>query len=1558
MDNQKLQRGAATILGVKDESDQADAIARQWASENNYSDSEEDTLRHILLGGFMQSVKGEGLGRVGKGIAGKLINVRESTDEESLIDIDNNNFGRQLRKELINKDKDSSVEGFVEAAKNFVHSLRTEEEVRDVDGLRPRMSTAGMSEGGLVNNITNQMKIFNENTVEPTIEPLTPVAYTPEEFDGEDKSKDGFLDTAFENAKTPLLEAKDLFLSAGSGAVFDTLKTKDDPRLLHALARVNDYIAGTGYAGWKTGEAAVGFVLGALADFIGQDEGEPLAGILGTESQANRMLYSMPESFAGSAGTRSLTVLDDALDSLPQAVSMLATKLPLIKADLSGSLKSLAQGDLQFLKESPNPPKSLSASVVGNNQVNRRVDSDDPGINPTKPKSQVAPIVRDSDADVNLPKGPWQGDFYSPIIANLDNLAIGPEGMLGSNIVKFLTNKASNINKTELNWSQLLFPGRRITDRDNPELLQGEIPFLGIDPKRKYTKSEIKELAIANLPRIEIKTLESFEVPYEDVQRIPVLIGKNSENAPLGVAPGNTQIDIEDGNYEDIIQTGIRNLDPTLSIEDRRQYVIDTWRANRPIFLPYAEQTATGRDYQELLLINRNTLGNEYKKAKGHYPDIDGSEGTVAHSRGGYYTLPKGRKIFVLEEMQSDAAQTSKNKPSTIASEETTKQTQNFLERQKLGASIEGPKLGSIENEEVLANKLSELILKNVNAQNSTLPSNRFDRFAGIKSGDPFAAEKTKEALLEISFDVNEVQRTFDEAIAIGTDTIDARNKVVRYLIDKYDAYGISINSLERGTKNILQNGPDSLSETRQEVVNKILSNFVGDLIYTKGVVRRDFEISDNINNIISSKIPPIKPPELNLSPVKLSETVRMNILAAMKSARSRGTDTIVIPPLKDIIKAHDSKQKPSQATYVDAVAKVLKSLKSETNGKINFKMGKIEDLDFESGGNYTVINFKDFKIPNTSQLRLAEGGVVVPMEQELQMQNMLQQGGIRDDGMNIDPVSGNEVPSGSLASEVRDDIPAQLSEGEYVVPADVVRYFGVRVFEEMRMEAKQGLQTMEENGRIGGEPIQSPDQMPTNPDQISDADLLELEKMLSPQGMADGGLVQGAMIDKLIMAAQTDPLVNQRMSANGVPIKMAVGGAVGQQAPTSSLYSDPKKIDEIISKISSAASQNPQLMRMLGERGINVPTNLATQTPEQIQEQNSATGVATSAIEPPAGFAAGGYNETLATSSTNLPANYLIPGAMTQGAVGSGQPFGTGVITPEPEVVTAVGGFNPTVSNSPLPACPPGQERNAAGICVPRQDYDGSKKGGETVIPDPWYTGEDMTDITDWAANKLSGEEETMGLGNLLSNIPIVKKMQNLNKYNNISEARAGATLALAAGKIDQTEFDKITGQVDDYIKSEGLNRDIANTFFTGSLTANSTTKQFAGEDGTWSDDEWNNFVTASGGAVDTSSSSSSSKSTPKVYPGDKGIPVLTTSAQRSRNDDRSGKAADAARERASNIAKKAKESGKSIASIGRTASPSGNKKTAEQNKNKDGFDPRGNQMKNKGGLMTKNKK
>jgi len=100
----------------------------------------------------------------------------------------------------------------------------------------------------------------------------------------------------------------------------------------------------------------------------------------------------------------------------------------------------------------------------------------------------------------------------------------------------------------------------------------------------------------------------------------------------------------------------------------------------------------------------------------------------------------------------------------------------------------------------------------------------------------------------------------------------------------------------------------------------------------------------------------------------------------------------------------------------------------------------------------------------------------------------MFEDGGLMDEGGTIDPVSGNDVPPGSTQEEVRDDIPAQLSEGEFVFPADVVRYIGLGNLMRMRQEAKMGLKLMDEMGQMGNsEEASIPDDMPFD---INDLDM------------------------------------------------------------------------------------------------------------------------------------------------------------------------------------------------------------------------------------------------------------------------------------------------------------------------------------------------------------------------------------------------------------------------------------------------------------------------------------
>jgi len=122
----------------------------------------------------------------------------------------------------------------------------------------------------------------------------------------------------------------------------------------------------------------------------------------------------------------------------------------------------------------------------------------------------------------------------------------------------------------------------------------------------------------------------------------------------------------------------------------------------------------------------------------------------------------------------------------------------------------------------------------------------------------------------------------------------------------------------------------------------------------------------------------------------------------------------------------------------------------------------------------------------------------------------LFQDGGLKDEGGTKDPVSGNDVPPGATQEEVRDDIPAQLSEGEFVFPADVVRYIGLENLMRMRQEAKMGLKMMEEMGQMGNaDEATIPDDIPFSVIDIQiaegDDDDDEVEKR------AEGGVIEAA---------------------------------------------------------------------------------------------------------------------------------------------------------------------------------------------------------------------------------------------------------------------------------------------------------------------------------------------------------------------------------------------------------------------------------------------------------------
>ena len=119
-----------------------------------------------------------------------------------------------------------------------------------------------------------------------------------------------------------------------------------------------------------------------------------------------------------------------------------------------------------------------------------------------------------------------------------------------------------------------------------------------------------------------------------------------------------------------------------------------------------------------------------------------------------------------------------------------------------------------------------------------------------------------------------------------------------------------------------------------------------------------------------------------------------------------------------------------------------------------------------------------------------------------------------------MDEESGNPIPAGSTAKEVRDDVEAVLSEGEYVLPADVVKWHGLKHIQEMRQEAKAGLMCMTMEGQIKT-PEEDYDEAEDYEEESEDVEVTEegneievvdntKEKKIKA---ADGGFVDANMI-------------------------------------------------------------------------------------------------------------------------------------------------------------------------------------------------------------------------------------------------------------------------------------------------------------------------------------------------------------------------------------------------------------------------------------------------------------
>lgn len=345
-----------------------------------------------------------------------------------------------------------------------------------------------------------------------------------------------------------------------------------------------------------------------------------------------------------------------------------------------------------------------------------------------------------------------------------------------------------------------------------------------------------------------------------------------------------------------------------------------------------------------------------------------------------------------------------------------------------------------------------------------------------------------------------------------------------------FDNY-FKLSSESSRLNNLRQTGaeiPEADSQALEALLKKTQDLF--EVASSKGDVDDKFNtLYNNLDNAgweegtrIDRRMQPVGKPPITED----SDAVRLSLQSAMAKAADSDVTSLVIPNVERIVAARarpGSKEfaqylEPNsgfQRTYTKGVDKFVKQLQAKYGDAIKVDIVELpytKQVHYYEGKEIQLpttalrIDFSGVKDVDFRVSRFAEGGMV----EDNQMNRLMAEGGITDDGMNIEPVTGNEVPPGSLSKEVRDDIPAKLSEGEYVVPADVVRFFGVKFFEDLRMQAKQGLSEMDADGRIGGAtvdangvPVEGQDE------ELTPEEEQMLMEALGTSGMAEGGMTE-----------------------------------------------------------------------------------------------------------------------------------------------------------------------------------------------------------------------------------------------------------------------------------------------------------------------------------------------------------------------------------------------------------------------------------------------------------------
>jgi len=698
------------------------------------------------------------------------------------------------------------------------------------------------------------------------------------------------------------------------------------------------------------------------------------------------------------------------------------------------------------------------------------------------------------------------GEFYSPVKDTIEQMPIAKEGSTGQTIEAFLNKRSPSVTKSEL-----------------------ENARIKLDPNKKYLREEI--LALENIPDaydIRVRSMKDGNVLFDRDQRQPVLdrpddyfevtihtpkIDPDVEQVTSGHFPTGTVAHIrasrrkgEDG--EDYILIEEVQSDAARAAGQKYE---DTDYASPPESAEFEEafgpsiSTDFIFDLDEVEDIGKQAkiewMNDDYEKAISETIDdynTDFGLGNPFLFTGGSFAGVRGFYRQIHQRLNDpNLYDVEMEKPEDVA----------YLKAQDeaLRLDIQGEDIPAAYNQPY--RELGEGLISSYKINFPSLKNDpKFNIYNFQDRSDPDNVKLIPDGIRKI------------HAYAIkkdGQDFINNRlSKRAGEMLDEDLSGNLDLDGddltelLKDGTvqKYLLEDSPDPF--LKSESIEKIIKN-VEDSLDTKILPEDRLGKSE----IFAKEQVPI---------TTKTETMLKGLQASIVLAKKQGLNKIIIPSYRQFDKTRGYGEPSADESvfkdmYDQAFKKAFNILKTDSKGtlKLGSKKIKIAKDDYEpssyvndmphyGGADFYEdfayeIDISNFEFdPDKQAFRFSKGGTLMDDQMEL-----FNEGGLRDEGGQVEPESGNKVPSGSLKEEVADDIPVMMSEGEFVFPADVVRFIGLNTLMKMRQDAKQGLKTMEEMGQMGNsEEATIPDDVP-----FEMADLIVVSGD-SPKKMQSGGLL------------------------------------------------------------------------------------------------------------------------------------------------------------------------------------------------------------------------------------------------------------------------------------------------------------------------------------------------------------------------------------------------------------------------------------------------------------------